>query len=177
MACDSADGVQVRGTVVIGGGAEIAAGAVLENTVIGAGSVIGEGAELRDVVLWEGCHIGHRSRVVETVCASGVRIGKAASVREKCIISDAAEVGDFAVVGPNVKVWPDKVVEERAALTHSLIWGEAWERSLFAGARVSGIPNFELTPEIAARLAGAFGASLGAGAFVVASRDSDRASA
>jgi mannose-1-phosphate guanylyltransferase / phosphomannomutase len=71
------------------------------------------------------------------------------------------EVGDFAVVGPNVKVWPDKVVEERAALTHSLIWGEAWERSLFAGARVSGIPNFELTPEIAARLAGAYGATLG----------------
>jgi mannose-1-phosphate guanylyltransferase / phosphomannomutase len=75
-----------------------------------------------------------------------------------------------------VKVWPEKVVEERAALTHSLIWGESWERSLFAGARVSGIPNFELTPEIAARLAGAFGATLGPGAFVAASRDSDRAS-
>jgi mannose-1-phosphate guanylyltransferase / phosphomannomutase len=171
-----AEGVQVAGTVVVGAGAQIEEGATLENVVIGSGTVIGAGADLRDVVLWEGCRIGRRTRVLETVCASGVRIGKAASVREKCIISDSAEVGDFAVVGPNVKVWPDKVVEERAALTHSLIWGEAWERSLFAGARVSGIPNFELTPEIAARLAGAFGASLGAGAFVVASRDSDRAS-
>jgi mannose-1-phosphate guanylyltransferase / phosphomannomutase len=168
--------VGITGTVVIAADAEIAAGALLENSVVGQGCRIGEGAELRDVVLWAGCRIDHRARVVESVCAAGVHIGKAASIREKCIISDAAEVGDFAVVGPNVKVWPDKVVEERAALTHSLIWGEAWERSLFAGARVSGIPNFELTPEIAARLAGAFGASLGAGSFVVTSRDSDRAS-
>jgi mannose-1-phosphate guanylyltransferase / phosphomannomutase len=168
--------VGITGTVVIAADAEIADGALLENSVVGHGCRVGEGAELRDVVLWAGCRIDHRARVVESVCAAGVHIGKAASIREKCIISDAAEVGDFAVVGPNVKVWPDKVVEERAALTHSLIWGEAWERSLFAGARVSGIPNFELTPEIAARLAGAFGASLGAGSFVVSSRDSDRAS-
>jgi mannose-1-phosphate guanylyltransferase / phosphomannomutase len=168
--------VGITGTVVIAADAEIADGALLENSVIGQGCRVGEGAELRDVVLWAGCRIDRRARVVESVCAAGVHIGKAASIREKCIISDAAEVGDFAVVGPNVKVWPDKVVEERAALTHSLIWGEAWERSLFAGARVSGIPNFELTPEIAARLAGAFGASLGAGSFVVTSRDSDRAS-
>jgi mannose-1-phosphate guanylyltransferase / phosphomannomutase len=170
------DDVEVCGTVLIDDGADIAGGVVLENVVVGARSQVAEGAQMRDVVLWEGCRVGRRARIVESVCASGVHIGKGASVREKCIISDSAEVGDFAVVGPNVKVWPDKVVEERAALTHSLIWGEAWERSLFTGARVSGIPNYELTPEIAARLAGAYGATLGQGAFVVASRDSDRAS-
>jgi len=166
----------VRGTVVIGGGCEIAEGTLLENTVIGGGTHVGSGAELRDSVLWENTSVAALSRVTETICASNVRIGKAAVARERCILSDRVEVGDFAVVGPNVKVWPEKVVEERAALTHSLIWGEAWERSLFAGARVSGIPNFELTPEIAARLAGAYGATVGQGASVIASRDSDRAS-
>jgi mannose-1-phosphate guanylyltransferase / phosphomannomutase len=168
--------VVIRGTVIIDDGARVGDDAVLENVVVGADATIGEGAELRDAVLWDGCTIGRRARVNESVCASRVHIGKAAIIREKCIISDSAEVGDFAVVGPNVKVWPDKVVEERASLTHSLIWGEAWERSLFTGARVSGIPNFELTPEIAARLAGAYGAMLGPGAFVATSRDSDRAS-
>jgi mannose-1-phosphate guanylyltransferase/phosphomannomutase len=170
------ENVHVRGTAVIGRDAQIGDNVVLENVIVGAGSVIGDGAELRDAVLWDGCRIGSRARMGESVCASRVQIGKSAIVREKCVISDDAQVGDFAVVGPNVKVWPDKVVEERASLTHSLIWGEAWERSLFAGARVSGIPNFELTPEIAARLAGAYGASLGTGAFVATSRDSDRAS-
>jgi mannose-1-phosphate guanylyltransferase/phosphomannomutase len=168
--------VTLRGKVIIGRGARIGAGASLDNVVIGADCQIGAGVELRHSVLWEGGRIGDGARVVESVCASGVRIGKGAQVRENCILSDRSEVGDFAVVGPNVKVWPEKVVEERAALTHSLIWGEAWERSLFSGARVSGVPNFELTPEIAVRLAGAYGAMLGPGSFVATSRDSDRAS-
>lgn len=170
------ENVTVRGMAVIDRDARIGNDVVLENVVVGAGSVIEDGAELRDAVIWDGCRLGRRSRIGESVCASGVHIGKGAIVREKCIISDHADVGDFAVVGPNVKVWPDKVVEERASLTHSLIWGESWERSLFTGARVSGIPNFELTPEIAARLAGAYGAMLGPGAYVATSRDSDRAS-
>jgi mannose-1-phosphate guanylyltransferase/phosphomannomutase len=164
------------GTVLLGQNVEIGRGAILENVVVGAGSMIGEGAELRDVVLWDGCRISAGARLSETICASGVRVGQGALVRENCILSDRSEVGALAVVGPNVKVWPDKVVEERAVLTHSLIWGEAWERSLFHGARVSGIPNAELTPEIATRLGGAFGAMLGPGAYVAASRDSDRAS-
>lgn len=170
------ESARVTGTVVVAQDTEIGEDVTLDNAVLGRGTSVGEGCELRHAVLWDGCRIGRHARIVQSVCASGVHIGKAATVRDRCIISDGAEVGDFAVVGPNVKVWPDKVVEERAALTHSLIWGEAWERSLFTGARVSGIPNFELTPEIAARLAGAYGATLGAGAFVATSRDSDRAS-
>ncbi|MGH7551396.1 MAG: sugar phosphate nucleotidyltransferase, partial [Longimicrobiales bacterium] len=168
--------VRVKGMVIVGRNTTIGPGASLENVVVGAGSVVEEGAELHEVVLWEGCRIGKGARLSESVCASGVRVGEGAIIREKCILSDGSVVGDYAVVGPNVKVWPEKVVEERAALTHSLIWGESWERSLFNNARVSGVPNFELTPEIAARLASAYGAMLGAGKFVATSRDSDRAS-
>jgi mannose-1-phosphate guanylyltransferase/phosphomannomutase len=168
--------VKLSGTVILGRNTHIGAGTTLDNVVVGEASRIDTGAHLSHVVLWENCRVGAEAGVNEGVCASGVRIGKGAMIRENCILSDRAEVGDFAVVGPNVKVWPEKVVEERAALTHSLIWGEAWERSLFSGARVSGVPNFELTPEIAVRLAGAYGAMLGPGSFVATSRDTDRAS-
>jgi mannose-1-phosphate guanylyltransferase / phosphomannomutase len=171
-----ANNVAVHGKVIVGRGARVGAGATLDNVIVGPNCSVEDGATLRHVVMWEGCHIGKGSRVNESVCASGVRIGKGSVIRENCILSDRSEVGDFAVVGPNVKIWPEKVVEERAALTHSLIWGEAWERSLFSGARVSGVPNFELTPEIAVRLAGAYGAMLGPGSYVATSRDSDRAS-
>ena len=170
------ENAELSGTVIIGRNARIGAGVTLDDVIIGRDCQIEDGAELRHVVLWEGCHIGKGSRLHEGVCASGVRIGEGTVIRENCILSDRSEVGDYAVVGPNVKIWPEKVVEERAALTHSLIWGEAWERSLFSGARVSGVPNFELTPEIAVRLAGAYGAMLGPGSYVATSRDSDRAS-
>jgi mannose-1-phosphate guanylyltransferase / phosphomannomutase len=168
--------VRFGGTVLLGRDVRIGRGAVLENVVVGPGSEVGDGAELRDVVLWEGCRIGPGARVAETVCAKDVRVGRRALIRENTILSDGAEVGAYAVVGPNVKVWPDKVVDERAVLTHSLIWGEAWERTLFHGSRVSGVANSELTPEIAARLGGAYGAMVGAGGYVATSRDSDRAS-
>ena len=171
-----ADDITVHGKVIIGKGARVGAGSTLDNVIIGANCVVDTDVTVRHVVMWENCHVGSGGRVSESVCASGVRIGKGAVIRENCILSDRSEVGDYAVVGPNVKIWPEKVVEERAALTHSLIWGEAWERSLFSGARVSGVPNFELTPEIAVRLAGAYGAMLGAGSYVATSRDSDRAS-
>jgi mannose-1-phosphate guanylyltransferase / phosphomannomutase len=167
--------VRLAGTVVLGRSVHVGDGAVLENVMAAPGCEIGRGAQLRDVVLWEGCRIGRDARVSETVCGAGVRVGNGALVRENCILSDRAEVGELAVVGPNVKVWPDKVVDDRAVLTHSLIWGDTWERSLFHGSRVSGLPNAELTPEIAARLGGAFGASLGTGATIATSRDSDRA--
>jgi mannose-1-phosphate guanylyltransferase/phosphomannomutase len=168
--------VRIVGSVVVGRSARVGSGVTLENVAVGEDCEIGEGAELRNVVLWENCRVGKEARISETVCAARVSIGEGATIREKCILSDGAQVGDLAVVGPNVKIWPDKVVEERAVLTHSLIWGEAWERNLFNNARVSGIPNFELTPEMAARLGSAYGALLGPGANVVASRDSDRAS-
>ena len=168
--------VAFTGSVILGRNVHVGTGASLENVIIGPGCQIDDGAELRNIVLWENCRIGKSARMAESVCCAGVHIGSGALVRENCIIADRAEVGDRAVVGPNVKVWPEKVVEERAALTHSLIWGEAWERSLFSGARVSGVPNFELTPEIAVRLAGAYGAMLGPGSYVATSRDSDRAS-
>jgi mannose-1-phosphate guanylyltransferase/phosphomannomutase len=171
-----ADDVTLRGKVIVGKGARVGSGSTLDNVIIGANCEIDPDVMLRHVVMWENCHVGKGGSVNESVCASGVRIGKGGVIRENCILSDRSEVGDYAVVGPNVKIWPEKVVEERAALTHSLIWGEAWERSLFSGARVSGVPNFELTPEIAVRLAGAYGAMLGAGSYVATSRDSDRAS-
>lgn len=170
------ENVSLTGRVIVGRGTRIGAGVTLDHVIVGRDCEIEDGVALRHVVLWEGCHIGKGSRMSEGVCASGVRVGHGTVVRENCILSDRSEVGDYAVVGPNVKIWPEKVVEERAALTHSLIWGEAWERSLFSGARVSGVPNFELTPEIAVRLAGAYGAMLGPGSYVATSRDSDRAS-
>lgn len=168
--------LRLTGKVIIGRNTRVGSGVTLDNVIVGANCVIDDGATLRHIVTWEDCRIGKDAKLSEGVCASGVHVGKGATIRENCILSDRSEVGDFAVVGPNVKIWPEKVVEERAALTHSLIWGEAWERSLFSGARVSGVPNFELTPEIAVRLAGAYGAMLGPGSFVATSRDSDRAS-
>jgi len=56
------------------------------------------------------------------------------------------------------------------------VWGKKWESALFSEAKVSGLANWELTPEFAAKLGAAFGAYLGKGSYVITSRDADKSS-
>ncbi len=48
------DGVDVRGPVWVGPGAQLAPGVVLERAVVGAGASVEPGASLRDTVVWDG---------------------------------------------------------------------------------------------------------------------------
>ncbi|MEZ4235355.1 MAG: nucleotidyltransferase family protein [Myxococcota bacterium] len=58
-------GATVQGAAWIGAGAEIGAGAVLEDCVIGEGAVVAPGARLREVVVWDGARVdGDRARGV-----------------------------------------------------------------------------------------------------------------
>ncbi|HAL55347.1 MAG TPA: nucleotidyltransferase, partial [Bacteroidetes bacterium] len=91
-------------------------------------------------------------------------------------ISDQCVIGKRSRLTANIKLWPDKVVEEGAILTRSLVWEDRWLRELFSEARVSGVSNVEMNPEFAAKLGAAFGAFVGAGTTVVTSRDSDNVS-
>ena len=77
---------------------------------------------------------------------------------------------------PNCKIWPGKEIEAGATVSSSLIWGEKWNRELFTESKVSGLGNIEVTPEFAAKLGAAYGATLNRGDSVVVSRDVTAAS-
>ena len=78
------------------------------------------------------------------------------------------------MVKADVKVWPQKLVEDGAILSASLIWGDRWARSLFGAYGITGLGNVEISPEFAAKLGAAFGATLREHAIVCASRDPHR---
>ena len=87
-------------------------------------------------------------------------------------IGENCSIGDKTVIKSGVKIWPDKVVEDGAVLSHSLVWAEKWQRDLFTAARVTGIANNEISPEFCAKLGSAFGAFIGENNSVATSRDS-----
>ena len=91
------------------------------------------------------------------------------------MIGDECTVGEGAVIHPNVKLWPNKEVEAGATVKSSLIWGAQARRSLFGRYGVTGLVNVDLTPEFAARLSTAFGATLPKGSVVTINRDPHRA--
>lgn len=166
----------LEGTIVIGENCKIEADARISNSVIGSNATIEEGAVIIDSVLWDGIKIARGAHLQENVIGNNTEICDGAHLAEGVIVSDNCRVGRMATVKANVKVWPRKVVEDEAILASSLIWGEKWSKSIFAAYGVTGLANIEISPEFAARLGAAYGASLRKGSSVSTSRDAHKTS-
>ncbi|WP_324715660.1 mannose-1-phosphate guanyltransferase [Carboxydochorda subterranea] len=168
---------EIRGPAIIGDNCRIGPGArILGYTVLGSNCIVEEQATIQRSIVWHGVFVGRGAHV------SGAILGQQVAVDRGCVIGEGAVVGDRSVlrqgakVAPQVKVWPNKVVEAGARVNMSVIWGSAWHESLFRDRGVSGLTNVEMTPEFAVRLAAAFGTYLGKGTVVTTSRDEHPAS-
>lgn len=170
------DRTQITGTVLIGRNCTIADGVKLSNTVIGDNCVVGPGASIKNSVIWNDVVIGHSADLTSDVICNKCSIGEKALLSENVFIGDACWIGRRAQLSANIKLWPEKVVEEGAILTRSLVWEDKWLRELFADSRVTGLSNIEMNPEFGAKLGASYGAYLGAGKTVVTCRDSDNVS-
>ncbi|HEY4613674.1 MAG TPA: sugar phosphate nucleotidyltransferase, partial [Bacteroidota bacterium] len=164
------------GTVIIGKNSRIHRDAVIVNSVIGNDCEILSGAVIRNSVVWHGTQIGTRSDISSSVIGDKCIIGDEVVIQDNVFMSDQCIIGKRSQLLSNIKLWPEKVVEEGAIVTRSLVWEDRWLRELFTEARVSGISNIEMNPEFGAKLGAAFGAFVGAGSTVVASRDADNVS-
>ncbi|HWP35701.1 MAG TPA: mannose-1-phosphate guanyltransferase [Thermodesulfobacteriota bacterium] len=159
---------------IVGRGCVVAPRAVIRNSVLGHGCVVEEGAVVTDSVVWDRVRIGKRARLQEAIVANDCTIGDGAFLDVGAIVADHCRVGKGATLRADVKLWPRKEVEDGATLAVSLIWGEKWSRAIFGTQGVTGLANLELSPEFAARLGAAYGASLGKGATVSTSRDAHK---
>ncbi|MBP1678581.1 MAG: Nucleotidyl transferase, partial [Bacteroidetes bacterium] len=168
--------VDCAGTVVIGDNCTIGEGCRFANTIIGDNCVIGPGTSIANSILWNDVVVGHNVELSSDVVGFRSSIGEKAVVADNVFIADACWVGRGAHLSANIKLWPEKVVEEGAVLTRSLVWEDKWLRELFTDSRVTGLSNIEMNPEFGAKLGAAYGAFIGAGKTVVTCRDSDNVS-
>ncbi len=162
--------------VLLGKKCVVGSGVTMSNVVVGNGCVIEDGAVLQSSVLWDSVLVGKGARIFENIVGSHVRVGRGAFLAERAVVSDHCVIGTEAVVKPNVKVWPHKVVEDGAVLSSSLIWGEKWARSLFGAYGIVGLANIEISPEFAAKVGAAYAATFGRKVVLSTSRDSHKAS-
>jgi mannose-1-phosphate guanylyltransferase/phosphomannomutase len=167
---------RLSGSVIVGRGAHVAAGARVANSVIGPDTDIQAGADVEGSVVWDGVEIGPGAVVKEAVIGRKSVVRANAFLAEGVVIADFCRIGEGSVVKANVKVWPYKEVEDGATLAMSLVWGERWSRSLFGRYGVSGLANIEVSPEFAAKLGAACGAIVGRRQVMITSRDHHKAS-
>jgi len=166
----------LEGGIVIGANCRIGPDTRIVNSVIGNNCVVEEGAVIIDSVIWDNVSLGSEVLVQENVIAGDTKILAGAHLSEGVVVSDHCLIGRHATVKANVKVWPHKTVDDEATLASSLIWGQRWSKNIFSTYGVTGLANIELSPEFAAKLGAAYGATLRPGAAVSTSRDAHKGS-
>jgi mannose-1-phosphate guanylyltransferase/phosphomannomutase len=169
-------GADVEGPVVIGENSRVQAGAHLgEYTVLGSNVMVRADASLDRSVLHDNAYVAESVQLRGTVIGRSTDLRPYARCEEGVVLGDECLVGDHAVVNPGVKVYPFKTVEPGAIINSSIVWESRGSRTLFGRMGVSGLANVDVTPELAVRVAMAYGTTMKKGATVTTSRDTSRA--
>ena len=156
---------RIDGPAIIGDNCRIEAGAhVREYTVLGSDVVVKHDASLVRVGVHDHVYLGPRRESARLRDRAHQRPARHAAVEEGAVLGDECFVGEGAVVNPDVKVYPFKTVEAGAVVTSSIVWESRGARTLFGRRGVRGLANVDITPEVVARLAMAYGTSLKKGA-------------
>jgi mannose-1-phosphate guanylyltransferase/phosphomannomutase len=166
---------QLYGPIFLGDEAKIKGGVIIHGpTVIRDSTVVDNRAQVDRSIIWRNCYIGEGAEV------RGAIVGRQCAVKSKSVLFEGVVLGDNSIVGEgavlhsNVKIWPDKEIEPGATVKTSLIWGARGRRVLFGRFGVTGVVNVDLTPEFAAKLGAAYGATLPKGSSVTINRDPHR---
>jgi mannose-1-phosphate guanylyltransferase/phosphomannomutase len=163
--------------VVIGRNVNVRAGALVgDYTVVGDNCVIGADTRVSHSVFWNDTFVGMGAQVSGAVLCRRVDVRARAKIDIGVAIGDETMVGRGAHVLTDVQVYPYKRIEPAAVVSSSLIWESTGLRSLFGENGIAGLVGVDITPELALKVAQAFGSTLPNGAHVIVSRDVARPS-
>ena len=167
---------KVEGPAVIGDYCRVQAGAhIREYTVLGSNVMVGPDAYLERAIVHDNAYLDAGVRLRGAVVGRSSDLRKGARCEEGVVLGDECFVGEHAVINQSVKVYPFKTVEANAVINSSIVWESRGARHLFGRLGVRGLANVDISPELALRMAMAYGTTLKKGATVTTSRDSSRA--
>jgi mannose-1-phosphate guanylyltransferase/phosphomannomutase len=127
-------------------------------------------------ILWRNNYVGENCELRGTIITRQCSVKSKAVIFEDSVISDQCVLGEGCIIHAGVKLWPRKEIEAGATVKDSIIWGNQGRRALFGRFGVTGVVNVDLTPEFAAKLSTALGATLPKGSYIAINRDMHRSS-
>ncbi len=186
----SIPGIRIRGNVWLGEGVDLHDLETLEGPVyignycriaadasVGPYSVLSTSVTLRERARVSRSIVDASTYLGRSVVVEGAVLGRSCDLRSHVRIHEGVAIGDEVTIGaesivmPGVRIYPFKEVESGSHLFESLIWESRGTARIFGKNGVAGLVNVDLTPDVAVRLATAFGTALKRGARVVASRE------
>lgn len=119
----------------VAAGARVCAGAAVgPYAVIGAGSVIHPGASVKHCVLFDRVQVEAGAQLRGCVVCSGAQIGENARLYEESVVGSGSSVGERALLGPGVKLWPGKALPAGERPEENIVWGSRREQRFIGGA-------------------------------------------
>ncbi|MGH2682423.1 MAG: sugar phosphate nucleotidyltransferase, partial [Actinomycetota bacterium] len=165
----------LQGPLYVGENSRVEAGAtVREYSVLGKGVVVKSGSFVHRAIVHDNAYVGSAASLRGCVLGKNSDVKHGARLEEGVVVADQCHVGEGAVLNPHVKVYPFKMVDPGALVQNSIVWETRGARSLFGERGVAGLVNIDITPEVALRLALAFGGTLAKRSVVTAGRDPTR---
>ena len=166
---------RIDGPVVIGDSCRVEAGAHLrEYTVLGTDVIVKADAFLERAVCHDHVYVGPGTNLRGCVIGRNTDLRAHVRVEDGTVVGNECFVGQDAVINPNVKIYPFKTVEAGAIVTSSIVWESRGARTLFGPRGVRGLANVDISPDVVARVAMAYGTALPKGSTISTSRDTSR---
>lgn len=167
----------IKPPAFIGDNCKIGAEARIDSfTVLGSNSIVGERATIKRSITWNGAYIGRGAALRGAIVGSRVQVRNGVGIYEGAVIGSDTVIKENAIIKPDVKVWPHKVIEAGATVQSSIIWGTRYPKKIFGLDGITGLANIETTPEFAARIAASFATVQGQSGRLAVSSDSYPAS-
>ncbi|GIV76350.1 NTP transferase domain-containing protein [Litorilinea aerophila] len=172
-----APSAQLFGPIYLGNGVKIKGDVTIYGpSVIRDYTIVDAYTRIERSILWRNNYVGENCELRGTVVARQCSIKSNVVAYEGVVIGDNNVLGEGCVLHAEVKLWPHKEIEAGATVKDSIIWGNQGRRSLFGRFGVTGVVNVDLTPEFAAKLGAALGATLPKNSYVALNRDIHRSS-
>jgi len=151
----------IVGPVVIGDNCKIGKGVKIEPyTVLGDNVIIHNYCSIKRSILWNSSIVGSKSSLSGSILCYRANLKSNVSVYEQGVIGDDTQIKERALIKPNVKIWPHKIVENGAVASDNIIWGTKFSKTLFGKNGITGDVNIEVTPEFASKIGTAFASVL-----------------
>lgn len=116
------EGVSLKGPLSIGGGAVLRAGASVGNCcIVGNHTTLSSNCSLKQSILWNDVYIGNTSELRGTTICKGTKLADSVLVYEASAVGEQCTIGAKAIIKPEVKVWPNKAIEEETIVDTSLM--------------------------------------------------------
>lgn len=158
--CEIEEAARLEAPCVIGKNTKIKNMANIGSySVIGDYNIIDERSGIKRSILWKNDLVEKNVQVRGSVICDKVHMRSNTSTFENSVIGDDTIIMNNAVIKPNIKIWPNKLIEEGAEVNSNLVWGSKFTRSIFGNRGVAGEINVDITPEYASKLGAAYGAT------------------